>query len=112
MVPLASNHFWSSVARRSTGSLEGCSRLVHVAEAKVDYLESQIVVEKKVLRLQVSVAHATLVDVLDAGDQFKVKLAGLLLRQPGVPNDIVEQLSAVAVFHYHIEFFFSFNYFV
>ena len=53
--------------------------------------------------------HAALVDVLDARDELEVELAGLLLRQPSVPDDVVEQLTATAVLHDHVELLFSFN---
>ena len=44
-------------------------------------------------------------------NELKVKLAGLLLGEPGVPDDVIEQLAAVAILHYHVQLFFSFDYF-
>ena len=57
-------------------------------------------------------AHAALVDVLNSGNQLKVKLARLLLREPCMSHNVVEQLAPIAILHDHVELFFSFNYFV
>jgi hypothetical protein len=70
VVAFASNHFGSSITGRPAGSLESGIGFVHVAEAEVDDLESEVVVEQQVLRLEVSVADSTLVDVLNARDEF------------------------------------------
>ena len=112
MISLASDHLRSCIARGATSRLESGGWFVHVAEAEVNNLQGQIVVQEQVLGLQVSVADSTLVDVLDARDELEVKLAGLLLREPRVSDDVVEQLAAIAVLHYHVELLFGFNYFV
>ena len=109
VVSFACNHFWRCVARRTAGCLESCSHLVHITQSEIHYLQSQIVVKQQVFWLEVSVTHAALVDVLDARDELEVELAGLLLRQPSVPDDVVEQLTAAAVLHDHVELLFSFN---
>ena len=57
-------------------------------------------------------ADARLMDVLDAADELEVELAGLFLGKSGVPYDVVEELSAVAVFHDHVEFLLGLNDFV
>ena len=57
-------------------------------------------------------ADSALVDVLDTGDELEVEFAGLLLREPGMSDDVVEQLAAAAILHDHVELFFSFNYLV
>ena len=57
-------------------------------------------------------ADSALVDVLDTGVELEVEFAGLLLREPGVSDDVVEQLATIAILHYHVQLFFGFNYFV
>lgn len=54
-------------------------------------------------------ADAALVNVLNARDELEVELACLLLGQPRVPDDVVKQLAAAAVFHDHVELLFGFN---
>jgi len=103
VVLLAGNHFGRSVAGRTTGCLQQLVFLVHVTETEVDNLECLVVVEQQVLGLEVTVAHAALVQVLDARDQLLVELARLLLLQTRVPHDVVEQLAAVGVLHDHEE---------
>lgn len=57
-------------------------------------------------------AHSALVDVLDTGDELEVEFAGLLLREPSMPDDVVEQLATTAILHDHVKLFFSFNYLI
>ena len=54
-------------------------------------------------------ADARLVDILDAGDKFEVELAGLLLGESRVSDNIVKELATIAVLHDHVEFFLSLN---
>lgn len=78
MVALACNHLGGGVAWRAAGCLQSGVWLVHVAKAEIDDLEGQVVVKQKVLWLQVSMADATLVDVLNTRNKLEVKLASLL----------------------------------
>jgi hypothetical protein len=103
VVLLAGNHFGCGIAGRTTGRLQQLVFLVHVTETEVDNLERLVVVEQQVLRLEVTVAHAARVQVLDARNQLLVELARLLLLQTRVPHDVVEQLAAVGVLHDHEE---------
>lgn len=112
MISLTSNHLWGGIARGSTCCLEGCSLLIHVTEAEVDNFEGKIIVKEEVLRLEISVADSTLMNVLDTRDELQVELAGLLFREPGVSHDVVEELTAVAVLHDHVQLFFGLNDFV
>lgn len=112
VVPLAGDHLWGRVAGRAARRLKRRSRLIHIAEAEVNNLESQVVIQKQVLRLEVSVAHSALVDVLDAGDELEVELACLLLGEARMPHNIIKQLSATAVLHDHVQLLFSFNYLI
>ena len=54
-------------------------------------------------------ANARLVDILDARNELEVELASLLLGKSGVPDDIIEQLTAIAVLHDHVQFLFGLN---
>lgn len=54
-------------------------------------------------------ADTALVQVLNAGNQFPVELGGLLLGQPGVAHDVVEEFASVGVLHDHVELFVCFN---
>ena len=112
MISLTSDHLWGGIARGSTSCLEGGPLLVHVTEAKVYNFEGKIVVKEEVLWLEISVADSTLVNVLDTRDELQVELAGLLFGEPGVSDDVVEELTAVAVLHDHIKLFFGLDDFV
>jgi len=65
MVSLTSNHLRGCVARGSTGCLKRSSLLIHVTETEIDDLEGEIVIKEEILRLKISMADSTLVDVLD-----------------------------------------------
>lgn len=57
-------------------------------------------------------AHTTLMNIFNARDQLQIELASLLLGQPSVTHDVIEQLAAIAVLHDHVELFFRLNNFV
>ena len=58
MVPLASDHFRRGITWTSTGGFQSVLfRLVGIAEAEVDNLNVHVLVQKKVLRLQVTMTH-------------------------------------------------------
>ena len=46
-------------------------------------------------------ANATLVQVLDATDKFKVELGSLLLIQASISDDKIEQFSTIRMLHNH-----------
>jgi len=73
-IPFASYHLWRRIAWWSTRSLEllSASSWVHVAQTKVHDLERLIIVQQQVLGLQISVANATLVDILNACNQLLI----------------------------------------
>ena len=56
----------SGVARAAARCLQCVSRLVEVAQSEVNNLQRPIVVDEQVLRLEVPVADAELVNVIDA----------------------------------------------
>ena len=51
-------------------------------------------------------------NILDSAYELQVKFAGLLFAQSGVSDDKVEEFSAIAVLHDHIQLFLSFDDFV
>lgn len=59
-------YFRRGIARRATGGLQIRTLFIQVAQSEVHNLESFVVIDQQVLRLQVSVADSQLVDVLDA----------------------------------------------
>ena len=70
MVAVASDHLWGCVTRATASGLEGVSLLVHVAEPKVHHLQTAIEIDQQVLGLEVPVANAKLVNVMNACDQL------------------------------------------
>lgn len=112
VISLASNHLWGSIARGSTSCFEGGTLLIHVTEAEVDNFEGKIVVKEEILGLEISMADSTLMNVLNTRDELQVELAGLLFREPGVSDDVVEELTAIAVLHDHVQLFFGLNDFI
>lgn len=100
VVSLASYHLRSRVARRTTSSFEELSLLVSVGEAKVNDLNVVILVKQKVLWLQVSVADSHLVNVFHARENLLKEFARLVLLQPFVLDNVVEQFSSLREFHY------------
>lgn len=111
-VLLALNHFWGRVARTSAGRLQPLAVFVQVAEAEVDDFDVVVMVEQKILWLQVSVHDAQLVDVLDARDDLLVHLCGLLLLQVAILNDVLEQLAARTVLHDQVQVVIVFYHFI
>lgn len=57
-------------------------------------------VQQQILRLQITVDDAELVDVLDAGKDLSVHLASLRLFQSAVLHDVLEELAARTILHY------------
>lgn len=78
-------------------------RILYVRQSKVSNLQITIVVEKQVLRLQVSVHDGVLVKVDDARDDLTEELACLRLGEPLLLDDVVEQLAALSVLHDKVE---------
>jgi len=109
MIPLAADHLGRRIAGTSTSGLEQLVVFVEVAEPEVHNLDIVIVVEQKVLRFQISVAHAQLVNVFNATQNLRVHLAGFLLAQPPVFNDVLEELASRAVLHDQVEVVVIFN---
>lgn len=110
-VLLACDHLRSGVARRAASRFQLLlrSRSVHITQPEVDNFQSLVVVEQQVLRLQVSVADAALVDVLDAGDELLVHAAGRLLVEALMRHNIIEELTVLTILHDEEKLTFSFN---
>ena len=112
VVSFASNHFRCRVARRTAGGFQCRTCLVHVTEAEIDNFKSHVVIKEKIFWFEISMAYSALVDVFDSGNELQVEFAGLFFAETGVSDNIVEQFSPICVLHYHVEFFFGFDYFV
>ena len=96
-------HLRSGVARAAARCLQRRPWLVEVAQSEVDDLQGLIVVDEQVLRFQVPVADAQLVNIVDARNELLEVLAGLLLLQLLVLHDEVEELTALDELHHEVE---------
>jgi hypothetical protein len=65
MVLFTFDHFWCGVARTATGSFESFTLVIKVTQTEVNNFDAVVVIEQQVLRLQVSMADAQFVDILD-----------------------------------------------
>lgn len=99
MIPLTSDHLGRRVAGTTARRLQHLALLVHVRQAKIDNLDIVLVIQKEVLRFQITVTDADLVDVFDAGDYLLSEATGLLLGKAFALDDVVEQLAAAGVLH-------------
>jgi len=73
-----------------------------IAKTKVDYLDISRLADQDVLDLQVSVDDAIPVTVVQRAGDLAGELAGLLLLQFPVRNDVVQHLTPVDVFKEHV----------
>ena len=99
MVLESVDHLRCCVAGRPTGCLKQLSLFVSVAEAKIDEADVFLVVKQQVLRLEVPVDYAKLVEVLDATDDLLEELAGLHLLQLLLLDDVVEKFATTDELH-------------
>ena len=97
------------VARRATRRLQGLVLLVHVGEAEIHNLQSVVVVEQQIFRLKISVANATLVEVLNTTNELPVEFGSLFLIKTSISDDKVEKLATVSMLHNHEKFLLSFD---
>jgi hypothetical protein len=111
-IPLPFDHLRRRIARTATSRLQSFSGVVEVAQPKVDDFDAVVVVEQKVFGLQVSVDNAQLVDVLDARYDLLVHLGCLLLFQPSIFDNVLEELSAGAILHDQVEVVIVLDHFV
>lgn len=86
--------------------------VVHIAQTEINNLESFVVVKKQILRFQVSVANPTFVNVFDTGNKLLVHSDSCFLMQPLMRDNVVEQLSVLAVLHDKEQFALSLDDFV
>ena len=66
MIAIACDHLWSGVTGATTGSLKRLASFIHVAEPEIDNFQLAVEVEQQILWLQVSMANAQLVDIMNA----------------------------------------------
>ena len=111
LVLLACDHLRSSVAGRATCRFEQPLRwLIEITQPKVHNFQRLVEIKEQVFRLQVAMADATLVDVLDARDKLLENANGSLFMQTLVLDDVIEQLAVHAVFHDQVELGFGLDY--
>ena len=78
----------------------------HIAQAEVcDDHSAPFLVHHDVLELDVPVDDPSGMDVLQASDDLAVDVPGLVLRQPHVQGQVVQQVSARVEFHHQEEIF-------
>lgn len=107
--PWRKTYLRRSVARTSASSLERISLLIQITESEIHNLQRFVIVYQKVFRLQVTVADAELVNVLDARDELLKVLAGHLLLEALVLHNEVEQLASADVLHDQVQVLFCFD---
>ena len=61
---LVQDDFWSNIFRGATESPRLAARVDVLGEAKVDHLDVALLVQKQVLRLEISVDDSSVVEVL------------------------------------------------
>ena len=61
---LVQDDFWSNIFRSATESPSLAARVDVLGEAKVDHLDVALLVQKQVLRLEISVDDSSVVEVL------------------------------------------------
>ena len=61
---LVQDDFWSNIFRGATESPRLAARVNMLGEAKVDHLDVALLVQKQVLRLEISVDDSSVVEVL------------------------------------------------
>lgn len=86
--------------------------LVEVTETEIDKFDVIIVVEEKILGLQVSMDNAKFVDILNAREDLSVHLARLGLFQPSILDNVLEELAARTVFHDQVQVVIVFNHII
>ena len=105
MVAVSGDHLRRSVARTATSRLQSHSLVVHVTQAEVDNFQLAIEVKKEVLRLQVPVTNAQLVNVVHTSEQFLQVLTGCAFLQFLVLHDQLKELAAAGELHHQVQIF-------
>mmetsp|Transcript_7285 Transcript_7285/g.26071 ORF Transcript_7285/g.26071 Transcript_7285/m.26071 type:complete len:273 (+) Transcript_7285:1135-1953(+) len=88
------------VGRAARGAQERAI-LHHVRQAEVSDLDVVVLVQQQVLRLEVSVHHLVEVAVLNARHNLLEDVPCLVLRQPALLDNVVEELAAGRVLRHH-----------
>lgn len=112
MVVLSGDHLGRSVAGTAASCLQSLALPVGIRKTEVDDFDVVVVVHEQVLGLQITMANAQFVQVLDARDKLEQELGGFLLSNPLAIDDVLEQLAAPRILHDQIELFLRFNYFI
>ena len=86
----AFNHFWSSIARRSTGSSESFFRFVSIGQSEVNNSDGFVVIDKAILKFKISMYDSKFVYILDSTYDLFEDFAGLFLSHSFFTDYIVE----------------------
>merc|ERR1711936_743065 len=102
---LVQDDFRSNIFRCATESPRLAARVDVLGEAKVDHLDVALLVQKQVLRLEISVDDSSVVEVLKCAHHTgNVKTSCGVVEPASIPQDCPE-LSAKRDFHQHINVF-------
>ena len=93
------------LAWRSSGAakrLELAAGGEEVAEAKINDFDVAHLADEDVLNLEIAVDDAVAVAVVEGAGDLAGKLAGLLLLEAAVGDDVVEHLTAIDILKHHV----------
>jgi hypothetical protein len=99
MVTFTSNHFRGSIARTTTCCFECISIIVHIRETEVNNLDVVLVIQEKIFWLEISVANANFMDILNTRYYLLEKPACFILLKSFPLDDVIEQFSTTGIFH-------------
>mmetsp|Transcript_26144 Transcript_26144/g.42631 ORF Transcript_26144/g.42631 Transcript_26144/m.42631 type:complete len:284 (-) Transcript_26144:276-1127(-) len=99
VVPLVGQHLGGHVIGRPAGGVQQLHALVRAPavqrrQAEVRDLKVSVLIQQQVLGLQIPVADPAGVAVLDPGQQLPEVEPGLVLREPALGHNLVEELPA------------------
>ena len=99
MIPFASDHLWSCIARTSTSCLESVIISIHVGETKIHNLDIVLIIKEQIFWLQISMTYFDLVNILNTRDDLLEEPACFILLQTFPLDDVVEKLTPACVLH-------------
>lgn len=90
MVWSSSHHLRSRIARTSTCRPELLSLGINIPQPKIDDLDIPFGIKQQVLRLEIPMDNAQLMQILHSIENLLQNSGGLGLPQPGITHNIVE----------------------
>ena len=87
--------------------------LIHVRKSKINYFNVVLpLLQQQVLRLEVTVADAQLVQVLHAFEDLVEELGCIDVVHSIVSDNVIEKLASIGVLHYQVKLTFCLDYLV